>query len=74
MRIHPIGSMALAIFLACIGNVFAQSTDIFRQDRDGGPVQKLDAQEKAQLQDPLFKLVLAVRPQEIRLAEIEKLI
>ena len=34
----------------------------------------MSAQEKERLQDPLFRLVLAQRPDEVRLAKIEEMI
>jgi hypothetical protein len=64
--------------VACVGGwataSLAQSNEIFLQEREGGPIRPLTSVEKERLQDPLFKLVLARQPAEIRLAKIQELI
>ena len=52
----------------------AQSVDIFFQAVEGGPARPLTVEEKANLQDPLFRLVLARQPGVTTLSEIEGLI
>jgi hypothetical protein len=52
----------------------AQSIDIFFQAVERGPARPLTPEEKASLQDPLFRLVLARQPNATKLSEIEALI
>jgi hypothetical protein len=52
----------------------AQQVDVFRQEVEGGSARPLTADEKAKLQDPLFRLVLARRPDITRLSDTEELI
>jgi hypothetical protein len=67
-----------AVALACTGTLcghaLAQSNQIFLQEIEGGPIRPLTTAEKDKLQDPLFRLVLARQPTEIRLAKIQELI
>src|SRR5262249_25312277 len=62
----------------CVGTLgshaLAQSNEIFLQEIEDGPIRPLTAAEKDKLQDPLFRLVLARQPNEIRLAKIQELI
>ena len=54
----------------------AQTTDVFSSKVVNGQVvvAPMSADEKERLQDPVFRLVLAQRPDEIRLAKIEEMI
>src|SRR5262249_1099352 len=65
---------ALASVSACGTDALAQSNEIFLQEVEDGPIRPLTAAEKDKLQDPLFRLVLARQPAEIRLAKIQELI
>ena len=58
------------------GPSLAQTTEVFSSKDVNGQVvvAPLSAEEKERLQDPLFRLVLAQRPDEIRLAKIEEMI
>jgi hypothetical protein len=51
-----------------------QNSTIFFQTVEDGPARPLTTEEQANLQDPLFRLVLATNPSETRLSEIEKAI
>jgi hypothetical protein len=68
--------IAVALFVALAGPAWAQTTQIFSSRIVNGEVvaTPMSAQEKERLQDPLFRLVLAQRPDEIRLAKIEEMI
>ena len=69
-----LAAVTLSFVVPCCSQVFAQSSEIFLQEVDGGPVRPLTGVEKDKLQDPLFKLVLARQPAETRLAKIQELI
>jgi hypothetical protein len=58
------------------GPGLAQTTEVFSSKVVNGQVvvAPLSADEKERLQDPVFRLVLAQRPDEIRLAKIEEMI
>jgi hypothetical protein len=58
------------------GPSLAQTNEVFASKDVNGQVvvAPLSADEKERLQDPLFRLVLAQRPDEIRLAKIEEMI
>jgi hypothetical protein len=75
MDIWKIGVSA-ALLIALPGSGLAQTTQIFSSKVVNGQtvVTPLSAEEKGRLQDPLFRLVLAQKPDEIRLAKIEELI
>jgi hypothetical protein len=69
-------SLALGVLsIGCAVNAsLAQPVDVFLQEVESGSARPLTADEKAKLQDPLFRLVLARRPDMTRLSDIEGLI
>jgi hypothetical protein len=52
----------------------AQSTKVFVQDTEVAVPQEMTPAQRAELQDPLFKLVISQRPEVIRLADILSMI
>jgi len=73
-RAIAVAAAALASVGACGTHALAQSNEIFLQEVEGGPIRPLTAAEKDKLQDPLFRLVLARQPAEVRLVKIQELI
>jgi hypothetical protein len=76
MRTEKLGIVAIFVLgLAMTGSRgLAQPADIFSQLRDGATAQPLSAEDKAKLQDPFFRLVLARQPDVTKLADVENLI
>jgi len=76
MRTEKLGIVAIVALGVAMtgGSARAQSSDIFRQPRDGAAVEKLTAEDKAKLQDPFFQLVLARQPDVTKLADVENLL
>jgi hypothetical protein len=70
-----LGLLAIAFALdAASQAAYGQNSTIFFQAVEDGPARPLTTEEQANLQDPLFRLVLATKPSETRLSEIEKAI
>jgi hypothetical protein len=71
-------NIAIAALLVCCATfgapAAAQVDEVLVQKDEGGPVRPLSADDRARLQDPFFKLVLARQPRETKLAAIEALI
>jgi hypothetical protein len=68
--------IAVAVLTALAGPGWAQTTQVFSSKVVDGRVvvTPMSAEEKERLQDPVFRLVLAQRPDEVRLAKIEEMI
>ena len=71
-----IGIICFLTLVLWVNTALAQtaSTGLLEQDRDGGRVQPLTAENRAELGDPLFNLVLKDRADVANLAELETLI
>jgi hypothetical protein len=67
-------AVVLAGFATAGFPCFSQSAEVFFQAIEGATARQLTIEEKARLQDPLFKLVLAPRPDATKLIDIEGLI
>jgi hypothetical protein len=69
-------AISLALLVAFTVPGLAQSTEVFGPRIVNGQTTfvPLSTEQKARLQDPLFRLVLSQRPDELRLAKIEEMI
>jgi hypothetical protein len=70
----PILAVAFAATIAGGLDGRAQSTKVFVQDTETSDPQEMTPAKRAELQDPLFKLVISQHPEVIRLADILSMI